>query len=388
MNEKLFDNIPGKFIPIIKEQPSIQAFVPDPLPPKIDFSDPALWQTLSNADRALGELSGYTRLIKNPMLFIRPFINREAVLSSIIEGTVVDIEKLFEYEILKKVDDKQIPKEEEEVREVSNYADALLIGIKKLIKLPLSNRLIRELHRILLSGVRGENRTPGDFRKHQIHIGKPGSKITEASYIPPPVPDMLLALNHLEKYLNSEDSTPPLIRIGLIHYQFESIHPFYDGNGRIGRLLIVLILLAWNLLPQPLLYLSAYFNAHREEYYQRLRNISYEGAWNDWLLFFLKGIEEQSKAASQLCSNLLELQEKWHKELGFERESVKLLSLVDNLLKYPFITVPNIVKLLTVSFPTAKKYVDKLVKAKILDVLKGSSNPIVYCAPDILKLLS
>ncbi len=249
------------------------AFVPNPLPPSVNLTWDLVGK-ISEADRALSELAGVARTLPNPHLLIGPFIRREAVLSSRIEGTQASLSDLFFFEASGTID-PQTP----DVREVSNYVKALEHGLARLKKLPVSLRLIREMHEQLMGGARGDHLTPGEFRRSQNWIGPPGCTLMDAVYVPPPEDEMTEALDHLEKYLHSASSLPPLVRLALIHYQFEAIHPFLDGNGRIGRLLLTLLLCAEGLLPHPLLYLSAYFERHRQEYYRLLLAVSQSGHW-------------------------------------------------------------------------------------------------------------
>ena len=277
------------------------AFVPNPLPPKLAWTS-ELVVTLSEADRALGELAGLGRSLPNPHLLIRPFVRREAVLSSRIEGTQSTLFDLYAYEAVQLSMFKPPP----DVREVYNYVRALEHGMARLPTLPLSLRLIREIHAHLMEGVRGEHQTPGEFRRSQNWIGPPGCTLTDARFVPPPVPEMQESLHALETFLHASPTLPPLMRLGLIHYQFEAIHPFLDGNGRVGRLLITLLLCAWDLLSEPLLYLSAYFDAHRQDYYDLLLRVSQHGAWEDWLTFFLRGIATQAQDSVARAGRLQE----------------------------------------------------------------------------------
>ena len=252
--------------------------MPHPLPPELPF-DAGLVNTLSDADRALGELAGLGRTLPNPQLLIAPFIRREAVLSSRIEGTQTDLTDLYAYEAgqLPLFAGLKMVPPESDVKEVTNYVRAMEYGLERLQTLPVSLRLIRELHGILMEGVRGDRATPGEFRRSQNWIGRPGCTLNEAEFVPPPVPEMHEALDAFEKYLHAGNTYPPLVRLAFIHYQFETIHPFLDGNGRIGRLLVTLLLVTWNLLPLPLLYLSAFFEQHRQAYYDLLRVVSEKG---------------------------------------------------------------------------------------------------------------
>src|SRR5215469_1592607 len=277
----------GKAGRLVRTPQDYWAFVPDDLPPKLDLSW-ELVQQISESDRRLAELAGAARTLPNPHLLIHPFSRREAVLSSRIEGTVASFSDLMSYEALGIVNP-----ERPDVIEVANYVNALEHGLKRLTKLPISSRLIRELHEILMRGAGGEHLTPGEFRRTQNWIGPPGCMLKNATFVPPPVEEMKVALSALERYIHSESNLPPLVRMALIHYQFEAIHPFLDGNGRIGRLLITLLLCAEGLLPQPLLYLSAFFERHRSEYYRLLLEVSQRGNWLEWITFFLRGVSEQ-----------------------------------------------------------------------------------------------
>lgn len=366
---------------------SYWAFVPHPLPPKLPWDD-ELVQYLSNADRALGELAGMGRNIQNPGLFVSPFIRREAVLSSRIEGTNSDLTDLYVYEA------GQLPlpgigkpaASKADVREVHNYVRALEFGLERMKVLPVSLRLIREIHARLLEGVRGKYATPGEFRVTQNWIG--GETIGKAIYVPPPVPEMKTALDAFEKYLQLENKLPPLIRLALIHYQFEAIHPFVDGNGRIGRLLLSLLLVNWNLLPLPLLYLSAYFESRRQTYYDLLLNISQRGAWREWVIFFLQGVATQSLDTLDRAKQLQDLQIFWRDKLNKIRTSTLLLQLVDLLFKTPIISVSEIQKLLKVSNRTARQYVEKLEELDILKQLQERKYARIYYAPAIIYFLT
>ena len=256
------------------------AFLPPALPPKlsIDWKFAAL---MSEADRAVAELSGAGRLLPNPHLLIRPYLRREAVLSSLIEDTYAEVDELLLFEVE--------PTEEPpraSIREVANHVRALETGLARLDEIPISSRLIREVHGILLSDVRGGEgtKTPGEFRRSQNWIGRPGSTIKTATFVPPPAHEIDGLLAAWENYLHADSDEPDLIKAALIHYQFEAVHPFLDGNGRIGRLLITLFLCARGTLSQPLLYLSAFFEKYRDDYYRHLLTVSTQGAWQDWLV--------------------------------------------------------------------------------------------------------
>ncbi len=388
MNPDLFKNSPsGRLVRVGQGPYAYWAFVPNPLPPELALDLPLL-QTLSDADRALGELAGLGRTIPNPHLLIRPFIRKEAVLSSRIEGTQADVADLYAYEAGQLALPGMEPRPpESDVREVLNYVHALEYGLERLHTLPVSLRLFRELHARLMQGVRGEKMTPGEFRRSQNWIGPPGCTLDEAEYVSPPPDQLLDALSDLEAYINREHDYPPLIRLALIHYQFEAIHPFLDGNGRIGRLLISLLLNHWELLPLPLLYLSAYFHRHRQTYYELLMAVSQRGAWGDWVRFFLSGIAEQARDASDKARKLQDLQIAWRNRLSQARTSVLLLRLVDQLFITPIITITQAQRILGVTYPSAQRNVEKLVQAGILEQVGESSYNKTFLAREILAVL-
>ncbi len=388
MNPDRFRNSPsGRLIQAGQGEAAYWAFVPDPLPPDLAL-DVELVRTLSDADRALGELAGLGRAMPNPNLLIRPFIRREAVLSSRIEGTQADLNDLYAYEAGQLALPGLRPAAlESDVREVLSYVHALEYGLERVNTLPVSLRLTRELHEHLMEGVRGEQATPGEFRRSQNWIGPAGCTLSEATYVPPPVPEMQQALDELEKYLYREDVYPPLVRLALIHYQFEAIHPFLDGNGRIGRLLISLLLVNWNLLPLPLLYLSAYFEKHRNDYYDLLLAVSEGGAWREWVMFFLRGVAEQARDAVTRSRRLQDLQIEWRAKLQQARVSALALSLADSLFDSPMLTIPRAQRLLDVTYRTAQRNVEKLIEVGILEPLDESTYGRTFVAAEILKAI-
>ena len=358
------------------------AFVPNPLPPTNFTWDSDLVESLSTADRALGELAGIGRSLPNPHLLVRPFLRREAVLSSRIEGTQASLSDVLAYEAI------QLPlfDASDDVREVHNYVRALEYGLERMSSLPVSLRLIRELHGILLEGVRGEQFRAGEFRQGQNFIGPPGSHLTTATYVPPPPKEMLKALQQLELYINEPSNLPPLIRLGLIHYQFEAIHPFPDGNGRLGRLLISMLLCAWNILPQPLLYLSAFFEANRRDYYAHLRGVTENGNWNAWLVFFLSGVSSQALDAAARVKHINDLREDYRQRFQQGRSAARLLQVVDLLFARPLISVRTVEMELGLPYPTAERYIDELVNQGIL-VGTGKARNRVFKADEILQVI-
>jgi len=388
MNLERFRASPaGRVIQVGQGIAAYWAFLPNPLPPSLTW-DPELVHTLSAADRALGQLSGLGRALSNPHLLIRPFIRREAVLSSRIEGTQTDLPLLYAYEAgqLTLPGFEPAPPEAD-MHEVLNYVRALEYGLERLHTLPISLRLLREVHEKLMQGVRGEQATPGEFRRSQNWIGAPGSTLNAATYVPPPPAELMDTLAALEDYLHTADALPPLVRLALIHYQFEAIHPFLDSNGRIGRLLITLLLVHWELLPMPLLYLSAYFERRRDEYYRLLLEVSVSGAWRAWLIFFLTGVAEQAIDAVQRAGKLQDLQIEWSRRLSTTRASANLLRLANFLFDMPVLTIPDAAKALDVTYATGQRLIDRLAREGILSTLDDRTYGKVYVAREILAVL-
>ncbi len=364
----------GRLVPI---GGSALAFVPSPLPPDLTF-DNDLVNHLSRADAYLGELSGLGRQLPNPHLLIAPYTRREAVSSSRIEGTRTTLSEL----LLDELD--ALPERAAEVREVRNYVAALEHGLARLESLPLSLRLVRELHAQLLSGVRGEQATPGEFRRSQNWIGPPGCTLQTAAYVPPPYPEMIAALHDWESYLHQKGQLPDLVQCALVHEQFEAIHPFLDGNGRIGRLLITLFLIERGRLSEPLLYISSYLEPHRGEYYEALQGVRTRGDWAGWLRFFLTAVEHSARAACEQARRLLDLRDQYRQRVAGKP---KALILLDALFESPFITVPRAAKVLGVSAPTARSTVGILMAAGLLQELGASAWRRVYLARPILDAL-
>lgn len=381
----------GRVIQVGHGEAAYWAFVPNPLPPMMDF-DLELAKALEDANLALGELAGLGRNIPNPNLLINPFIRKEAELSSKIEGTQTEIEQLYVFEATGQLEipglGKKIP---EDVREVANYVKAMKFGLNRLAEFPLSKRFLRELHQKLLENVRGGGitKTPGEFRDSPNWIGSPNATPSNATYVPPPVEEMEKALDKFEMYLNRKtDQYPLLVRLALIHYQFEAIHPFLDGNGRIGRLLISLLLVHWNLLPQPLLYLSAYFEKTRQDYYEHLMSVSTRGAWKEWLLYFLKGIFLQSKDAIRRAKALLDLQVYWRERCRQQYQSNLILDIVDLFFLSPLWTVSEVAKYLNKTYMGIKINIQKLVEENFLEEITGKSYGRLFLSPKILQIIT
>jgi cell filamentation protein, protein adenylyltransferase len=381
LNPKDFENSKsGRCINTLK---GYWAFVPNPLPPEITY-DKKLIRLLSEADRLLGELSGTGRLLPNPYLLISPYMRREAVSSSRIEGTQASLSDLFFFEAAESEEPK-VP----DVLEVRNYVRAMEYGVERLKDLPISSRLIREIHKILMKGVRGEHATPGEFRRSQNWIGPPGCSLNDATFVPPPVKEMHQALSDLEKYIHSNPEESPLIQCALIHYQFEAIHPFLDGNGRIGRLLITFFLCERGYLTQPLLYLSAFFEKFRGEYYSGLLGVSQRGEWKKWIEFFLKGIVSQSKDAILDAKKILDLHAEYQKKIeGTKKIPESAHRLLNEIFLNPVISIAGLSKKWNLPFNSIKTGVLRLVELGILTEAKERKRNKLFIASKLMELLT
>lgn len=356
------------------------AFVPSKLPPEIDYNN-TLVTALSRADAALSELSGLGRQLPSPQLLIAPHIRREAVLSSRIEGTRASLSDILIDEL---ADESGRPPRAGDVREVRNYIVALESGIERLKTLPLSLRLVRELHASLMRGVRGDRATPGEFRRSQNWIGPAGSTPGDAPYVPPPVAEMHECLNDWESFLHSRGTMPDLVQAAVMHSQFESIHPFLDGNGRVGRLLITLFLIERERLSQPLLYLSAFIDANKQDYYNLLQGVRTTGDWPAWIRYFLSGVETTAKQAGAQVKALLDLRARLRDDLA---DAPRAQQLIDLLFVNPYITVSRAERLLRVSNPTARAAVNHLVKKSILHETTGRQWGRLYVSKPIIEAI-
>jgi len=345
------------------------AFVPDPLPPRITWTD-ALVRSLSDADRLVGQLAGQGAQLLNPHVLIRPFVRREAVLSSRIEGTQATLGELLAAEA-----GVAVERSPDDLREVANYVVALEYGVKRLAKLPLS----------LLAGVRGGHATPGDFRRTQNWIGPRGCTLANATYVPPPPDRLMECLGEWERALRDQ-RLPPLVHAALIHYHFEAIHPFIDGNGRVGRLLITLLLVERRVLPTPLLYLSAFFEATRDEYYRRLLAVSRESDWDGWLQYFLNAVARQAEDALGRATRITALLTQWRNAVAGAASKNAVL-LLDVVMENPFLTIKTAAKRLGVAFTTAQRAVDALRRAKLLVEVSQAKRDRVFCAQALLDIL-
>lgn len=351
-------------------QPSgYRAFIPAPLPPNppVRMTDD-LQTLLSRADRALGRLDGSIQTLPDPDLFVFMYVRREAVLSSQIEGTQSSLQDVLNAEA-----NIFVPNRPGDVHEVINYVDAMNYGLERLQTLPLSTRLIREIHERLMQGVRGGTLQPGELRRSQNWIGPAGCTLNEATYVPPPHHEVPNALGELEKFLHASDRMAPLLRIGMAHAQFEAIHPFLDGNGRTGRLLITFFLCQQEILLKPVLYLSVFLKKHRTEYYERLQAIRDTGDWEGWLAFFLRGAAEVSNEAVESVRRIFTLREEHRKIVAehFGRSAGNGLQVLERLYRFPILSVTDVQEMIGTSYTAANQLVVRLVDAGILEEVTG-----------------
>lgn len=354
----------------IRQTSGYRAFMPEPLPPDppVRLGEGELTGLLSEADRALGRLDGAVLTLPNPDLFVFMYVRKEAVLSSQIEGTQSSLQQLLAAEA--QIFDPAIPRD---VDEVINYVAAMNHGLARLEDLPVSVRLIREIHEELMRGVRGGRLQPGELRTSQNWIGPAGCTLTTAAFVPPPPHEVARLLGDLETFLHGDDQLPVLVRIALAHVQFETIHPFLDGNGRAGRLLITFLLTEQGVLHKPVLYLSHYFKQHRQEYYDRLQGVRDGGEWEQWLAFFLRGVREVADEAVETARRILELRESHRlaitEQLG--RAAGNGHRLLDALFERPIVTVKEVQAVTGTTYPAANSLVGRLEALGVLREMTG-----------------
>lgn len=355
------------------------------LPVKIDYDQ--LIGKITEAHRAIASLNSLLNALPNPTLLGRIMQTKEAVESSKIEGTQATIDEVLEYEAL--ADKKEDTKKKQDINEVINYRQALDLGVKNLATLPLSENLIKKLHATLLKSGRGANKAPGEFRKVQVYIGKPGASIEAASYVPPAANEIIPLFSNLEKYLNSDDEKDKLVQIAVAHYQFEAIHPFLDGNGRVGRLIISLFLYEKKLLSHPFLYLSEFFEEHRQYYYELLRGVSEKQDWISWVQFFLEALATQANKAESTGKKILKLHAA-HKENLTKINSIYAINLLDAIFVRPIFTTASLRKHVKMkNTQTFFSLIAKFVQAGILkEVNPEKKRNKIYIFPELIKLLN
>lgn len=376
--DDLSADAPGTLVPITVQDERMWAFAPNSLPPSWQPS-PDIINRLIAAERALGEVNGLAQQLPNPYLLVSPYIRREAVASSRIEGTRTDLRELMLFEA-----DATTADSTDDAREVENYVTALQYALSKPDDRAISLSQLREIHQLLLKDVRGGTKMPGSFRPAQVFISNGG--IRQARFIPPP-PDMVDPLiRDLENFIVSESLIPHLIRIAMIHYQFEAIHPFLDGNGRLGRVLISMLLAEWNILRQPILYLSEFFERNRRDYMDALLWVSVRGTWDDWIAFFLDGVYVQARDSANRGRSVLELRERYRKQYQTMR-STRLLPLIDELFMRPFFTLAQISDALEWQRYSVQRLIDPLIADGVLEETTGKRRNRIFLAPEIMRLL-
>ena len=366
----------------VQQPGGYRAFIPKKLPPEPALNlDPRMQVLLSEADRAIGRLDAATELLPNPDLFVMMYVRKEAVDSSRIEGTQASLTDLLEFEA-----ELRRGSTPPDVAEVSNYVTALNYGLERLTELPVSLRLMREIHAKLLHRVRGAERDPGEFRSSQNWIGSSGG-LDSAVFVPPPPAELLTALGELEGFLHDKTPMQPLIKCGLAHAQFETIHPFLDGNGRMGRLLIAFLLCSWGVLRRPLLYISDYFGRNRQQYYDRLQTVRDNGDWEGWMAFFLQGVKSVSTQAAR-TAGLIQLMREEHRQLVGGRISGTAigLSLLDHMFAAPMVTVKLAAQVIGRSYTTANSLVSSFEELGLLREVTGAGRNRVYAYGPYLDL--
>lgn len=370
----------------VRQPEGYRAFIPDPLGAKAPFPlDEEMQVLLSGADRAIGRLDAVTELLPNPDMFVGMYVRKEAVYSSQIEGTQASLTDLLEYEaeVTRRGRDG-------DVREVVNYVEAMNFGLDRLSTFPLSLRLFKEIHERLLQDVRGGGKEPGHFRRSQNWIGTPGlGGLGDAMYVPPPPSEVLRLMGELETFIRSDSPMPVLIRSGLAHAQFETIHPFLDGNGRLGRLLITLMLVWKGVLQRPLLYLSHYLKRHRDEYYHRLQAIRDDGDWRSWMAFFLTGVRTVSLEATTTARDILRLREEHRTLVGLEISGTPTgLILLDALFERPTVNVNHVAEIIDRSYPVANDLVARFETLGLLREYTGQKRNRAFVYQPYLDLLA
>jgi Fic family protein len=359
----------------------IHAFLPDPLPPEFAYT-PRLIALLSRAMHALGRLDAKASDLANPLMLIGPMRNYEAVTSSRIEGTVAELDSLTLFQ-----EERDESSGGGDLREVANYVDALTLGLNLPNERPVSSALIRELHAVLMASVPGPLLDPGHFRERQVIVGRPGDRPEQAAFVPPPPSDVAPLMSDLDAYLTSDDEAPPLVKIALAHYQFEAIHPFNDGNGRVGRILIAILLKRWNLLTHPCLDLSAHVLRSRDGYIRALQRVSHDGDWSGWLTYFLTAVEAQATDTLRRVDALMELRGRYIERLRPEVKSSHLELLIDDLFQHQRLTAMRVQNVLDVSEMTARRVLAKLVELRIVEERTGRKRNRIYIAPAVIAIV-
>jgi len=379
MNEKDFTKPAGKLVDA--RFGDYKYFLPD-APPENFECNKEITFLLSETDQRLGMLSGVGTQLPNPHILITPYLTKEAVLSSKIEGTQASLSDVLKYN----AQNGKEGKKSDDIQEVRNYVNALEHGLSRIKKSNIDYTIIKEMHKKLLEGVRGGDKEPGEFRKSQNWIGSKGTNIGDAIYIPPAPEALTKPMYDFKEYLDRKD-IPLLIQIALLHYHFEAMHPFRDGNGRMGRVIITLFLCKRQALSQPLLYLSAYFEKNRQEYYKRLLAVSQTSDYEGWIKFFLTGVKVQAEDSLKRAKKLTQLHKKYIDKLLEIKAVPNAIRIIDLLFDNPFTTIPKVQEEFKLNYPTAKKAVETLAKVKIIKEITGKERYKLYCATEILDIL-
>lgn len=371
----------GRYVESRVAGEAVRAYVPAPLPPDPPIDVLPLLDRLGRAERAIGRLDGLTLILPRPDVFLHLYVRKEAVLSSQIEGTQSTLSDLFRFE-----SEAASGRPVDDLREVSNYVDAMMHGLERLPTFPLSLRLIREMHARLLRSGRGRDMDPGEFRRTQNWIG--GTRPGNALFVPPPVLELGRCLGELEAFMHEDGSgLPVLIKAGLLHVQFETIHPFLDGNGRIGRLLVTLFLCMNGVLSQPLLYLSLYLKTHRDEYYRLLQEVRTEGAWEAWLGFFLDGVAETATQASDAAGRIVQLFREDRALINDSESAGSVLRVHDDLQQNPYVTAAALAARTRLTAPTVNAALGSLAGLGIVEEVTGRQRGRVYGYKRYLDIL-
>lgn len=368
----------GQYIQQLK---GYKAFIPTPLPPEPPLKlDNEYNFLLSKASLALGKLSGLVSVISEPDLFVYLYVRKEALLSSQIEGTQCSLE-----DVLSPAEDGSY--RHDDIEEVSNYVRAMNEGLAKLNELPVSTRLIKEIHSTLMTGVRGANKTPGEFRKSQNWIGRPDANLNTAEFVPPPHEEVDRLMSDLEKFIHADDKIPPLVKAALIHAQFETIHPFLDGNGRLGRLLITYLLCFWEILDRPLLYLSYYFKAYRSEYYAKLMDVRFKGDWESWIKFFLRAVSESADMANVAALEIHKLHQKDKKLLEQSKPTTYTIQVFSEFCRDPILNSHVLLERHQSTKPKVNRAIQHLLGLGIIKEISGKQRNRRYAYNDYLQIL-
>lgn len=367
---------------LVKNLDGDWSFSPPLLPPALPSPGWDFTVRLTQAERAVSELKGLATTLPNPYLLAGAFARREATLSSRIEGTQSGLRELLLFEVGESAAQKT------DAREISNYILALEHGLKRIREIPLCLNLMLEMHQLLLAGdVRGNDQSPGKWRESKVWIGPRGCKIGSATYVPPPPGEAKSAMRGLENYIHDQSPLPFLVRLALVHYQFEAIHPFRDGNGRIGRLLIPLMLCERGFLEQPLLYLSAFFERHRDDYYALLLGVSQHGEWMEWVEFFLRGVAEEGQDGVKRARTLLALRDKYRRHIETSKLAAGTLAVVDSLFSSPVLSPTRLRDTLDLSYNAIQSAIAKLEAEGIVEEVTGKARNRIYIAQEILSVL-